>query len=89
MSNDQLKQSLIKIRESLKSNEAMDEETLALAKALEIDLSKLVAADDASIEEIETSMDLATALEARFESDHPVAASFVREIINALHKMGI
>ena len=89
MSNDQLKQSLIKIRESLNATDSVDEETLALAKALENDISNIVGAEDASIEEIETSMDLATALEARFESDHPVAANFVREIINALHKMGI
>ncbi len=88
MPSDQLKQSIIKIRESLSTADSIDEETLALAQELENDISNIVSAN-APQEELNSSLDLATALEARFESEHPVAASFVREIINALHKMGI
>lgn len=91
MSSNQLKQSLIKIRESLDNADSIDEETLALARELEIDIEKIVAAKSMADSDtsLDSSMDLATALEAKFESEHPVAASFVRELINALHKMGI
>lgn len=89
MTNDQIKQSLIEIRESLANADSVDDETLALAKALEDDFDRLEARDADQDLDLSNSMDLATALETRFEADHPVAANLLREVINALHKMGI
>lgn len=86
MSNDSIKQALIKLRESLDEANEVDEETLALAQSLEIDIQKMLDSESA---EVSSSVDVAMSLETRFESEHPVAASIVREIINALHKMGV
>ncbi len=86
MSNDNIKQALIKLRESLDDANEVDEETLALAQSLEVDIQKILDSESA---EITNSMDVAMSLETRFESEHPMAASIVREIINALHKMGV
>ncbi|MFT5083342.1 MAG: hypothetical protein ACI9Y1_001384 [Lentisphaeria bacterium] len=88
MSNKQLKQAIMNIRESLADTESVDDETLELAQALEADLNR-IASQAAPVEEISSSLDLAIALEAKFESEHPVTAGFVREVIDALHKMGI
>ncbi len=86
--SESIKASLIKLRESLEKGNSVDEETLALAQSLEIDIQRILDSNEDS-GEINTSRDLALALESRFELDHPVAATCVREIINALHKMGI
>ena len=88
MNNAQLKQALIDIRNSLDGADSVDEETLELARELELDIYKILETSRQP-NDIETSMDLAVALEAKFESEHPAAANVVREVINTLHKIGI
>lgn len=88
MDTEQLKKSLINLRESLSDSQTLDPETLALARNLESDIEQLVSAPNPD-DTIHSSLDLAVALEAKFESEHPLASRLVREIIDALHKMGI
>ena len=88
MSEDSVKAALIKLRETLDKSGSVDGETLALAQNLEADIQRLLDTEEGK-NEVDTSVDLAIALESRFESEHPLAAGIVREIINALHKMGI
>lgn len=86
--SDSIKTSLKKLRESLDQGKPVDEETLALAQGLEIDIQKIL--DTNTLEDTtSSSLDIALALESRFALEHPIAATCVREIINALHKMGI
>ncbi|WP_086930372.1 DUF4404 family protein [Agarilytica rhodophyticola] len=87
MGDTSIKQSLEKLQHLLNSS-GVDGETLALAQKLEADIQQTL--DESNGEEsINSSVDLALALESRFELEHPVAAGCVRELINALHKMGI
>lgn len=87
MSADSIKEALQKLREQIDSAESVDEETLSLAQSLEVDIQKLL---DAEADDPENSpVNLANSLEARFETNHPVAAGIVREIVNTLQKMGI
>lgn len=87
MGDTSIKQSLEKLQHLLNSS-GVDGETLALAQKLEADIQQTL--DEANGEgSINSSVDLALALESRFELEHPVAAGCVRELINALHKMGI
>lgn len=87
MSNS-IKNTLKDLRELLDQGKPVDEETLALAQSLEIDIQKILDIDDAT-DTTDSSMDIALTLESRFAAEHPVAATCVREIINALEKMGI
>lgn len=88
MSEDSITASLIKLREQLESSESVDDETLEIAQQLEADI-QLILSKNEDVSNIDSSVDIALSLEARFESEHPVAAGIVRELINALHKMGI
>lgn len=88
MGEQSINSALIKLRESLDNTDEINEETLSLAQDLELDIQQILNKDKEN-PPIENVMDLALALETRFETEYPVAAGFVREIINALHKMGI
>ncbi len=87
MSEDTIKASLLKLKQQLDTTESVDEETLAIAQSLEVDIQKLLDTNEAN--NIDSSVDIAMSLETRFESKHPTAAGIMRELINALQKMGI
>ncbi len=88
MSNESIKASLIRLRESIDESDSVDEETLALAQSLEADIQRVLDTEHGTMP-VDSSVDAAMALETKFEADHPVTAGIVREIINALHKMGV
>ncbi|MFL0810421.1 MAG: DUF4404 family protein [Agarilytica sp.] len=87
MSADNIKNALKKLRDQIDSSDSVDEETLALAQSLEVDIQRLL--DTEENNPSSSPVDLANSLEARFESNHPVAAGIVREIVNTLQKMGV
>lgn len=87
MSKDSLKASLLRLREQIENAEHIDDETLAIAQNLEVDIQKRL--DENDPERFNSSVDLATALETRFETHHPTAAAVIRELIQILQKMGI
>jgi len=88
MNDENIKASLIKLRESLNTTDCVDEETLALAQNLEADIEKMLNKENETAS-VNSSVDMAMVLETKFETDHPVAAGIIREIIYALHKMGV
>lgn len=88
MDNDKLKQLLSQLNDILDNTEQVDEETLALVRELDEEIHRLTA-EEAPGEEFEGVLDQAKSMEARFAVDHPVADRVLREIIDALARVGI
>jgi len=87
MSNAKIKNLLSKLHEEI-GGTAVDEETRSLLRVLESDIddlleSKAEPADTASV------LERAQQLETSFAATHPVAERFIREIVDALGKMGV
>ncbi|PCK09448.1 MAG: hypothetical protein COA42_04140 [Alteromonadaceae bacterium] len=90
MNTDEIKTALIDIKKSLSNTDNIDDETVRLAFELERELERVLETKGITQgDSLSSSVDLAMALETRFESEHPVAAGCVREIIQVLHKIGI
>jgi hypothetical protein len=88
MTNQKLKELLSNLQDTLEHTERVDAETLELVRELDAKIHRLVEAG-ASSGEYEGALDQAKSMEARFAVDHPVAERFLREIIDALAKVGI
>lgn len=88
MSDQQLKDLLARLHKELEDTDKVDEETLGLVRELDADINRLVESDS-SADEVVNVMDHAKSVETRFAVDHPVAERFLREIIDALAKVGI
>lgn len=87
MSNSNIKELLAKLKTEIEASE-VDTETRSMLHGLESEIHGMLNEtneDKASV----TMMETAELLETRFASEHPVAESVVREIINALARMGI
>jgi hypothetical protein len=59
-----------------------------MVRDLDEDIHRLVESD-AGAGDIDGVLDRATSVETRFAVDHPVAERFLREIMDALAKVGI
>jgi len=88
MNDKNLKSLLNKLHDALENADDLDEETLELVRELDEDINRLVESDS-SDEEYDNVIDRAQSVETRFAVDHPVAERFLREIIDALAKVGI
>lgn len=88
MSQNDLKDLLNRLNETLESTERVDEETLALVRELDEEIHRLTEAG-AAPDDYENVLDQAKSMETRFAVDHPVAERFLREIIDALSRVGI
>jgi hypothetical protein len=66
----------------------VDEETLALVRELDEEIHRLTEAG-AQVDDVEGVLDQAKSMETRFAVDHPVAERFLREIVDALSRVGI
>lgn len=88
MSNQKLKELLASLQDTLERTERVDADTLDLVRELDAEIHRLVETGAAS-GEYEGALDQAKSMEARFAVDHPVAERFLREIIDALAKVGI
>ncbi len=86
MNGSELKDLLSKLNEELEKTDKVDAETLTLLHELEDDLQRLGSSDAPDQDSV---MDRAQTLEAHFEAEHPKAASFFREIMDMLAKVGI
>lgn len=87
MTEERVRELLRELQRELAQSGATDRETLEMVHRLEERVGELgnpeVPGDEDSI------IDLTANLEARFTTDHPVAAGFLRDIIEALSNMGI
>jgi hypothetical protein len=88
MTKQKLKELLSSLQDTLEHTERVDAETLDLVRELDAEIHRLTEAGASSIE-YEGALDQAKSMEARFAVDHPVAERFLREIIDALAKVGI
>ncbi len=88
MSDQQLKDLLTRLHKELENTDKVDSETLELVRELDSEINRLVDSDSDS-DEFENVMDRAKSVETRFAVDHPAAERFLREIIDALAKVGI
>ncbi len=86
MSENNVKNLLVQLHQALAEGGAVDEETLAMAKELDKEISAFIAsAEDVNSPVLEDAI----ALEARFAANHPVAERVIRELIDSLGRIGI
>jgi hypothetical protein len=88
MNEKSLQELLNSLHEVLENTEKVDPETLELVRELDEDINRLVETGSAD-DEFDNVVDRAKSVETRFAVDHPVAERFLREIIDALSKVGI
>lgn len=88
MSNQNIKELLARLQKELENTDKVDPDTLDLVQELDHEIHRLVESDSVS-EDFENVLDRANSIETRFAVDHPKAERFLREIIDALSKIGI
>jgi hypothetical protein len=88
MTDTNLKNLLNNLQDALEKRESVDSETLELVRELDDEIHRLTEAG-AQPDDVEGVLDQAKSMEARFAVDHPVADRFLREIIDALSRVGI
>ena len=88
MNDKSLKELLNSLHAVLEKTDEVDPETLELVRNLDEEINRLVESDS-SEGDFDNVVDQAKSVETRFAVDHPVAERFLREIIEALSKVGI
>jgi hypothetical protein len=88
MSDKNLKELLNSLQNTLENTDKVDAETLQLVRELDEEIHRLSEAG-AAAGEYDGVIDRAKSVETRFAVDHPIAERFLREIIDALAKVGI
>ena len=88
MNDKSLKELLNNLHAVLEKTDEVDPETLELVRNLDEEINRLVESD-APDDDFDNVVDQAKAVETRFAVDHPVAERFLREIVEALSKVGI
>jgi ABC-type transporter Mla subunit MlaD len=88
MNQENLKELLNSLNEALENTDQVDADTLALVHELDEEIHRLTEAG-AQADDVEGVLDQAKSMETRFAVDHPVAERFLREIIEALSRVGI
>lgn len=84
MSNERIKKLLAQLREELESTDA-DEDLQKLMGELDDEIHGVIESDA----DVNALVDRAKELEAEFATKHPAAERFMREMIDALVRMGI
>jgi hypothetical protein len=88
MNEKSLQELLNELQDVLEKTDQIDPETRKLVKDLDEEVNRLLDPDSAE-NDFERAVDHARSVEARFAVNHPVAERFLREIIEALSKVGI
>ena len=88
MPEQELKQLLNKLHQTLETTDTVDAETLQMVRELEEDLDRL-AAHNPEDRDYDSLKERAQLLDARFAAEHPTAERFLREMIDLLAKVGI
>jgi hypothetical protein len=90
MSEQDLKQSLVKLHDSLTATGHVDEELKALLKELDGDIRHLLDRDDTPDDPIFAGLrERSQALSARFAAQHPRLEPVLRELGEILERMGV
>jgi len=88
MNHENLKELLSNLNDALEKTDHVDADMLDLVRELDEEIHRLTQAG-AKADDVEDVLDKAKSMETRFAVDHPVAESFLREIIDTLAKIGI
>lgn len=88
MTDQKLKDLLNSLQQAMEQTEKIDAETADLVRELDEEIHRLTEAG-ARPDDVEGVLDQAKSMETRFAVDHPVAERFLREIIDALSRVGI
>lgn len=88
MNQQNLKELLNSLNQALENTDQVDAETLRLVHELDEEIHRLTEAG-AQADDVEGVLDQAKSMETRFAVDHPVAERFLREIVEALSRLGI
>lgn len=88
MNENNLKELLRQLHQALEKTDSVDPDTLKQVKELDEEVNRLIESGSEG-EEYDNVVDQAKAVETRFAVDHPVAERFLREIIEALSRVGI
>ena len=90
MKANRIKETLRRLHEDLDARNVVDPELRALLLELDADIHALLGRRGSNDEtEAANLVDRLEAFEADFASEHPTVERFVRELIDALGKMGI
>jgi hypothetical protein len=90
MTEKSLNELLSQLNEALEGIDEIDAETRRLVEDLDEDINRLLDTDTESApEDFESVTDRARSIQSQFAVEHPVADRFLREIIDALAKVGI
>lgn len=87
MSNAQIRELLAKLQGEIQKTE-LDEETRSMVRDLDADIHGLLD-QDGKVGETDTVVEKARVLETNFATEHPTIERFMREVIDALVRMGI
>jgi len=86
MTDKNLNELLNQLNQALENIEEIDDETRELVRDLDEDINRLLESGE---EDLEGVVDRARSIETRFALEYPVAERFLREIIDALSRVGI
>ncbi len=84
MNKDRIKELLAQLQDEIRDTD-MDDELKTLASDLDSDIHTVMENDD----EVNALIDRAKEMEAEFATRYPAAERFMREVIDALVRMGI
>lgn len=87
MSNSEIRNLLAKLRDEVRTAE-LDAETRTLVRELDADIHDLLESDKTEAETASV-LNRAKALEANFETEHPITVRILSEVIESLARMGI
>ena len=87
MRKSEIRDLLAKLRDEMRTAE-LDAETRSLVQELESDIHDLLGSDRSEAE-IASVLNRAKALEANFETEHPITVRILSEVIASLARMGI
>jgi hypothetical protein len=88
MEREQLKKTLQQLHRELGQQDHIDPEIHALLATLDEDIHKLVSEDPSEVKPAGV-MDNAEQLAARYAAGHPRTEALLRELVNALARMGV
>ncbi|MEE4293635.1 MAG: DUF4404 family protein [Xanthomonadales bacterium] len=86
MEEKKLQELLTELNDELEQIDRVDPATLKLVKDLDEDINRLLEGNETDVEGV---VDRAQSIQTRFALEHPVAERFLREIIDALSRVGI
>lgn len=87
MSNTQIRELLRKLQKEIQKTE-LDDDTRAMVRDLDDDIHGLLESENDG-DESDSVLEKARELETNFATEHPTIERFMREVIDALVRMGI